>query len=79
MRLTIGKKLGFGFGLIIVLIATCATVAFVQLSTMDQRLNEAFEHALPATRASESALTGIARVRGTMRGYLLLTVLGNNV
>jgi len=78
MRMTIGKKLGFGFGIVIALMAGCAAVAFFQLSVMDERLTEAFDHAVPSTRACERALTGIARARGAMRGYLAVAVLSGD-
>ena len=51
MRLTIGKKLGGGFGMILALMAGCAAVAFYQLSVMDGELDQAFNRAHPDRRA----------------------------
>ncbi|MEZ6242347.1 MAG: methyl-accepting chemotaxis protein [Phycisphaerales bacterium] len=71
MKLTIGRKLGFGFGLIIILMVASAGVAYYKLADIDRSAQEISENAVPATMACDRMLIDLNRSLSTVRGFLL--------
>lgn len=72
MKLTIGKKLGFGFGIVIALILISAAIAMFNMNRMDLAINETVDEAYPTEVACERLTDGLHQSVGALRGYLLL-------
>ena len=47
MRLTIGRKLGLGFGVILALMASSAVISYVKLGDVKQNQDTAFDRRFP--------------------------------
>jgi methyl-accepting chemotaxis protein len=52
MRLTLGKKLGLGFGVILALMAVSAVISYVKLADVKQNQDAAFDRRFPSLEAS---------------------------
>jgi methyl-accepting chemotaxis protein len=72
MRMTISKKLGSGFGVLILLIAVVAVVTTVQLRSMSHLQNQVVEVRFPSSQASEQLLNGMNHSLAALRGYMIL-------
>lgn len=72
MRLTIGKKLGLGFGAVIILMVIGAIVAYINLMHMRAIQDRMVQVRMPTAVASEQMNTAINRSLASLRGYIIL-------
>lgn len=72
MRLTIGKKLGLGFGIVIVLMIVMATVAYVKVRKMSNTVTDVVDEAFPTKTTCERLRNGVTQQIASLRGYLIL-------
>ncbi len=72
MRMTIGRKLGFGFGCVISLMFATAAVAYLKLVTMNDSVSAVVHEAFPAKATCERLRTGAAQQVALLRGYMIL-------
>lgn len=74
MRLTIGQKLGFGFGGILLLIVISSIAVFLALERINASANQVTQKSLPMLRVCDDLLIAINRTTSTTRGLILLGV-----
>lgn len=72
MRLTIGQKLGFGFGGILLLIVFSSIAVFLALERINSSGHQVAQKSLPMLRVCDDLLIAINRTTSTTRGLLLL-------
>ena len=72
MELTIGKKLGLGFGTVLALAAISAGITCVEISRMLTSEVDLTEHAFPAESACKDLLNGLNHSTAALRGYVIL-------
>ena len=72
MRWTIAKKLGFGFGFMIVLIIGVAAVVNFKLGTVNRVQTCVLDDRQPAATAAAGVLNGINDSLANLRGYIIL-------
>lgn len=72
MHLTIGNKLGLGFGVVILLMFASAAIAYGTLAGMNRSLQKVLDEAIPAVRACDDTLIGLNTASSSLRGRLLL-------
>lgn len=74
MRLTIGQKLGFGFGGILFLIVISSISVFLALERINSSGNQVSQKSLPMLRVCDDLLIAINRTTSTTRGLMLLGI-----
>lgn len=72
MKLSIGKKLGLGFGLVIILGLVSATIALVNLNRMNRAVENVVDEAVPTVRACDHLLSAVNESSTALRGYMML-------
>ncbi len=72
MRITIGKKLGAGFGLMIVLIALVATAVFYKVREVNVVQQRVLELRAPTAVTGIELRNGINHSLAALRGYMIL-------
>ncbi|HEX5471433.1 MAG TPA: methyl-accepting chemotaxis protein [Lacipirellulaceae bacterium] len=72
MKLTIGTKLGFAFGTIILLLAVSAGAAFYNISRMRSDLNHVLDQAVPTMHSCNRLLAYINQASSGLRGFLVM-------
>lgn len=73
MRLTIGKKLAFGFGVVISLTVAIATIAYVKVAEMHRDIAEVTDEAFPTIGACDRLMSGLNQTAAALRGYIILS------
>jgi methyl-accepting chemotaxis protein len=71
MSLTIGKKLGFGFGAVIALLAVSAGIAYYNIAIMRGELSNVLNDAVPTARSCERVNSSLNEASATLRGFLV--------
>jgi methyl-accepting chemotaxis protein len=71
MRVTLGKKLGFGFGVILALMVFSAAMAYLQAASIRQSQNATFELRFPSIKASRSLQRDLNQTANKGRQTLL--------
>ena len=72
MRLTIGKQLTLGFGVMIALMLISAIVAYMAVANMNQNMTRVVDEAFPAVVACENLTNGLNQSLASLRGYIIL-------
>jgi methyl-accepting chemotaxis protein len=72
MRLSIGKKLGGGFGLLVVLVVALAGVVFVQAKAVEEQTRQTFDRSVPAVEVGLTLQGEIHHALSMHRGYMIL-------
>ncbi len=72
MRLTIGKKLGLSFGVILLLMVGSAVVTYLKVQEMGNIQDRVVDLRFPTVRTGDSLLNGINRSLAALRGYMIL-------
>ena len=72
MELTIGKKLGLGFGTVLALATISAGITCVEISRMVTSEVDLTEYAFPAESACKDLLNGLNHSTAALRGYVIL-------
>ena len=72
MKLSIGKKLGLGFGIVIALMVVSATIVHVNQRSMIENLDEVLDDATPTVRACDRLLIATSQSIASLRGYIIL-------
>lgn len=72
MRLTIGKRLGTGFGPMIALIALVAIVVFFKVRDVNTIQQRVLSLRVPAAMRGIQLRNGINRSLADLRGYMIL-------
>lgn len=72
MELTIGKKLGLGFGTVLALAVISAGITYNEVSHMMTSAEEMTEHTFPAVSACDDLLNGLNHSTAALRGYVIL-------
>ncbi|SFJ33707.1 methyl-accepting chemotaxis protein [Planctomicrobium piriforme] len=72
MRLTIGQKLGLGFGGVLVLMICSSLMVYFSLQRIQRSTELMTTHAVQALRACDDLLIALNRTTSATRGYLLL-------
>ena len=72
MRLTIGKKLGLSFGIIIFLMVGSAAVVYYNLHKLEEVQNRVVELRFPTVSAGDKLLNGLNHSLAALRGYIIL-------
>jgi methyl-accepting chemotaxis protein len=70
VKMTIGAKLGTGFGTIIALLAISAGTAYYNISLMQTSLHQVLDEAVPTVRICDRLLTSLSEATGSLRGYV---------
>ncbi|WP_437227085.1 methyl-accepting chemotaxis protein [Planctomicrobium sp. SH661] len=73
MRLTIGQKLGLGFGIVLLLMVICSLVVYQALERINASSTVMTQSATPGLRACDDLLISINRATAVTRGMLLLS------
>jgi methyl-accepting chemotaxis protein len=71
MRITLGKKLGFGFGVILALMVFSAAMAYLQAASIRQSQNATFELRFPSIKAVRSLQRDLNQTANKGRQTLL--------
>ena len=72
MRLTLGKKLGLGFGTLIALIAVLTAVVFVQINSVNQQAEHVLNRNVKSVQNAISTQGEIHHALSMHRGYMIL-------
>lgn len=72
MRLTIGKKLACGFGVVILLMVATATIAYVKVAEMNRNVAEVVDEVFPTIGACDRLMNGVNQTAAALRGYIIL-------
>jgi methyl-accepting chemotaxis protein len=72
MRLTIVRKLGLGFGSLLLLMMVSAVAVYIALDHVNASTERMTAEAIPALRATNVMLISLNRSTSALRGYLLL-------
>lgn len=72
MQLTIGKKLGLGFGAVLLLMAISASVAYFKIADANQSVHKVVDEAFPTITACNEMLNGLNHSAAALRGYIIL-------
>jgi len=72
MRLTIGAKLGLGFGALIGLLALSALVVYLALLRLNASADQLTDNAVPTARTCDELLNGLNHAVASLRGLALL-------
>lgn len=72
MRLTIGKKLAIGFGVMILLMVATAAIAYFKVAEMNRNIAEVTEEAYPTIGACDRLMNGLNQTAAALRGYIIL-------
>jgi methyl-accepting chemotaxis protein len=70
VKTTIGVKLGFGFGAVIVLLVISAATAYYNISWMQVRLAQVLDEAVPIVRSCDRLLSSLNEASAGLRGYV---------
>ena len=70
VKMTIGAKLGAGFGSVIALLAISAGTAYYNISIMRASLGHVLDEAVPTVRSCDRLLTSLSDANGSLRGYV---------
>jgi methyl-accepting chemotaxis protein len=70
--MTIGTKLGVGFGMIIALLAISAGTVFYNMSIMRTRLGQVLDEAVPTVQSCDSLLGKLSDASASLRGYIVV-------
>ncbi|MEX2309752.1 MAG: methyl-accepting chemotaxis protein [Pirellulales bacterium] len=68
--MTIGAKLGAGFGTVIALLAISAGTAYYNISIMRTSLGQVLDEAVPTVRSCDRLLGGLSDASAGLRGYV---------
>jgi len=72
MRVTVGKKLGLGFGIVIVLMALSTIVAYQKVTNLESSVEVAVDQSLPSMLTCSDLGSDINGASSYLRAYLLL-------
>jgi len=72
MKLTLGKKLGLGFGALIALMVLSSIVAYSKLDLMEGLESQVVDQRLPSTLATRDLMNGVNHSLAALRGYVIL-------
>ncbi|WDE04638.1 HAMP domain-containing protein [Thalassomonas viridans] len=72
MRLSIGKKLALGFGIIVLLMLTSSIISYIQLQHLKQVEQRVLNLRYPTIVAGRDLLNGINSSLAALRGYMIL-------
>lgn len=72
MRLTLGKKLALGFGVIIAMMAFSTVVAFYKLKELDQSVQTAVDRSFPSALMCQKLVSELNQSISALRGYIIL-------
>lgn len=72
MRLTISKKLGAGFGTLIIIIAALSAVLYVQIKDTNKLTHHVLEQNVPSMEHAISTQAEIHNSLSMHRGYMIL-------
>jgi methyl-accepting chemotaxis protein len=72
MKMTIGKKLGIGFAIVMLLMTFSAGVAYVSIRSMNSGVSTLTESSYPAVRSCNELTIGIGQSLAALRGNLIL-------
>jgi methyl-accepting chemotaxis protein len=72
MKLSIAKKLGLGFGAIIVVMIVSAEITSVNLRSMNDNVSRMLDEATPAVRACDRLMGATNQSLAALRGHLIL-------
>ena len=72
MRLTISKKLGAGFGILIIIIAALSTVLYVQITDTNKLTHHVLEQNVPSVEHAIHTQAEIHHSLSMHRGYMIL-------
>jgi len=70
--LKIGKRLMFGFAILVILIAVSSFNAIFQIKSIEQQAQKVVELRLPTAQASASILNGVNHALAALRGWMIL-------
>ncbi len=70
--MTIGRKLGLGFGAVLLLMAASATVVYLSVAQMNASADNVVDHAFPTVTACDRMLNGLNHSVAALRGYIIL-------
>ncbi|WP_437204458.1 methyl-accepting chemotaxis protein [Planctomicrobium sp. SH664] len=73
MRWTIGRKLGFGFGSLLLLMGINSLIIYRALDRMSDAAEAMSNEAVPALRACDDMMISLNRATSATRGYLVLS------
>jgi len=74
MRLTIGQKLGLGFGAVLALMIATSVVIYLALERINASSEIMTDRAIPGLTASSDLLVAMNRTNSTTRGMLLMGI-----
>ena len=72
MRLTIGQKLGLGFGGVVLLMIASSGLVYQALDRISENTQRMTDEAVPALSAADNLLIALNRTTASLRGSLLL-------
>lgn len=72
MRFTIGKKLGFGFGVLILLMIVSSAITYSKLKEVDEVQTRVVDQRFPTVLAGDQLLNGLNHSLAALRGYIIL-------
>jgi methyl-accepting chemotaxis protein len=72
MKLTMGKKLSFGFGIIMMLMVVNAVIGRIKINELTVVQNRLTELRTPTVLAGRDMLNGINASLAALRGYMIL-------
>jgi methyl-accepting chemotaxis protein len=72
MKLSIAKKLGLGFGAIMIVMVVSAIITSVNLRSMNHNVTKMLDEATPAVRACDRLMSATNQSLAALRGYLIL-------
>ncbi|MDV6030915.1 MAG: methyl-accepting chemotaxis protein [Phycisphaera sp. RhM] len=72
MKLSIAKKLGIGFGAVIILMIASAAIAYYNLGIVARSIASVTDEAVPATRSCDRLASAVHESLAALRGYLIL-------
>jgi len=72
MKMTIGTKLGAGFGTVIALLAISAGMAYHNISRIQTNIRNVLDDAVPTARSCDRLLGSLSQAAASIRGFLLV-------
>ncbi len=69
--MTIGRKMGWGFGVLLALVATLAIVVLFNLAEMNRQFSFVIQHDAPAIANARHLLTLVVDMETGQRGFVI--------
>ena len=70
--MTIGRKLGIGFGAVLLLMVASATIVYFSVARMKASADKVVDHAFPSVAACDQMLSSLNHSVAALRGYIIL-------